>query len=227
VTRLTVEPDAEAVARRAAARVAELLTHAAAPVHLAVAGGSTPARMHELLAAMDVPWSRVHLWLGDERCVWPDDEDANRRMVEETLLARLRGERPVVHEVQGDLGPEDAAWLYGCELVDALGPEPVLDVVVLGLGPDGHTASLFPGRADAIAAYAPVIPVRGAPKPPPERVSFTLPVLRRARTTLLLATGEGKREALDRVRAGDRAAPAARLGDGLDEILCDEAAAGG
>jgi 6-phosphogluconolactonase len=229
VTRLTVEPDAEAVARGAAERIAAVVREVAGDgaVHVGVAGGTTPGRAHELLAAMDLPWSRVHLWLGDERCVPADHEDANRRMLEETLVARLAGERPVVHEVRGELGPEDAAWLYARELAGALGPEPVLDVVVLGLGPDGHTASLFPGHPEADAAHAPVIPVRGSPKPPPERISLTLPVLRRARTTLLLATGEGKRSALDRVRAGDASVPAGRLGDGLDEILCDEAAAGG
>jgi 6-phosphogluconolactonase len=196
-------------------------------VHIALAGGSTPQRAYRLLAGMQGTWSHVHLWLGDERCVPADHEDANQRMVRESLLDHLRAsDRPALHAVRGELTPEDAAWLYGSELVRATGEHAVFDLVLLGLGPDGHTASLFPGAPEADSAEAPVIPVRNAPKPPPERISLTLPVLRRARHTVLLATGEGKRAALAQVRAGDASAPAARLGDGLDEIVCDRAALG-
>ena len=95
----------------------------------------------------------------------------------------------------------------------------------MGLGPDGHTASLFPGHP-ALHAGGVAVAVHDSPKPPPERVSFSLPLIARARYTLLLATGEGKREALARVRAQDPDLPVARLTEGLDEILCDEAAAG-
>ncbi len=231
MTRLTVLPDAEAVARRASDVMANHINDArqqSAAEHIALAGGSTPQRAYELLADMQGTWSHVHLWLSDERCVPADHEDANQRMVDEALVSRLRAEdRPVVHGVRGELGPEDAAWLYGRELQRHMGEEPVFDLVLLGLGPDGHTASLFPGHAEARATAAPVISVRDSPKPPPERITFTLPLIARARYTLLLATGEGKREALGRVRAGDDELPVARLVDaGLDEILCDEAAAG-
>ena len=131
-----------------------------------------------------------------------------------------------MHGIRGDLVPEDAAWLYGLDIVRAIGEDAVFDLVLLGLGPDGHTASLFPGRDETHATAAPVIPVRESPKPPPERVSFSLPLIARGRYTLLLATGEEKRDALRRVREGDAELPVARLGDGLDEIICDEAAAG-
>ena len=215
--RLVVADDAEA----AAAQVAQELGVAArVGAEIALTGGSTPRRAYELLADMQGSWQGVHLWLADERCVGVDDPESNARMVREAL-----GERARVHEARGELGPEDAAWLYARELTAALGDEPVLDVVVLGLGEDGHTASLFPGHPEAGAAHAPVIGVRGSPKPPPERITLTLPVIARARYTVLLATGAGKREALARVRARDETLPPARLGDALDEIVCDREAA--
>jgi 6-phosphogluconolactonase len=230
MTRISVLPDAEAAARRAADLMANHINDARAQrrdVHIAVAGGSTPQRAYELLGDMQGTWSHVHLWLGDERCVPADHEDANQRMVRESLLDRLRADdRPVLHAVRGELTPEDAAWLYANEVVRVMGEKPVFDFVLLGMGPDGHTASLFPGRAEAEAAEAPVIGIRQAPKPPPERITLTMPVLRRARYTVLLATGESKREALARVRAGDEALPSARLGEDLNEIVCDRAAAG-
>jgi 6-phosphogluconolactonase len=227
---INVAPDAEAVARRAADVMANHINDARArsvDVHIALAGGSTPKRAYELLADMQGSWSQVHLWLGDERCVPEDHEDSNTRMVRESLLDKLRAsDGPHLHHVRGDLGPEDAAWLYACDIVRAMGERPAFDVILLGMGPDGHTASLFPGHPEADAEAAPVIGVRASPKPPPERISLTLPVLRRARFTLLLVTGEEKAEALARVRAGDHGIPAGRLGEGLDEIVCDAAAAG-
>ena len=231
MTRVSVLPDAEAVAKRAADVMANHINDARRrrdDVHIALAGGSTPQRAYELLGDMQGTWSHVHLWLSDERCVPADHEDANQRMVDESLVSKLRAaDRPTVHGVQGHLVPEDAAWLYGTEILRAIGAEPVFDLVLLGLGPDGHTASLFPGHDEARASVAPVISVRDSPKPPPERITFTLPLIARASYTLLLATGDGKREALGRVRAGDPELPVARLVDaGLDEILCDEAAAG-
>jgi 6-phosphogluconolactonase len=148
-------------------------------------------------------------------------------MVDEALLSKLGAhEGPHLHPVRGELGPEDAAWLYGTDVVRAMGEQPVFDLVLLGMGPDGHTASLFPDHPAARASEAPVIGVRDSPKPPPERITLTLPVLKRARFTLLMATGAEKREALAGVRAGDDRLPAARMGDGLDEIVCDEAAVG-
>ena len=218
MTRLVVCADAEAAARYAAGAIHDRLA-GGGERHVALAGGGTPRRAYEILAAQPVEWASVHLWLGDERCVPQDDPEANAGMVRETL-----GDRGTFHPVRGELGPEDAAWLYALELVAAAGDEPVLDVCVLGLGEDGHTASLFPGHPEAEAARAPVIGVRGAPKPPPDRVSLTLPVLARARYTVMLATGAGKREALARVRAHDESVPAGRLGAGLDEIVCDAVA---
>ncbi len=228
---ITVADDAEGAARRAADamvnRIGDARRHGR-EVHIAVAGGSTPERAYQLLGDIQGSWTHVHLWLGDERCVPADHPDSNARMVDEALLSQLRAaDGPHLHPVRGELGPEDAAWLYGREIVDAMGREPVFDLVLLGLGPDGHTASLFPGHPAAGARHAPVIPIRDSPKPPAERITLTLPVLARARYTMLLATGEGKREALGRVLAGDPALPVATLGIGLDEVICDVAARGG
>ena len=157
---------------------------------------------------MQGTWAHVHLWLGDERCVPADHEDANQRMVDESLLPRLRPhEGPHLHPVRGELGPEDAAWLYGSEHRAGDGRAAGVRPRAARHGPDGHTASLFPGHPAARAAHAPVIGVRDSPKPPPERITLTLPVLARARFTLLLATGEEKREALAGVRAGDELPP--------------------
>jgi 6-phosphogluconolactonase len=229
-TTVTVLPDAGAVARRAADVMANHINDArvrGTDVHIALAGGSTPRRAYELLGEMQGSWRHVHLWLGDERCVPLDDPESNARMVVESLVERLRGpELPELHTVPGELEPEDGAWLYGCDIVRAMGEKPVFDLVVLGLGPDGHTASLFPGHEETAARHAPVIGVRDSPKPPPERVSLTLPVLRRARFTIMLATGAEKADAVAKVRAGDLSVPAARLGDGLNELVLDEEAAG-
>jgi 6-phosphogluconolactonase len=226
--RRTVLPDAERAARRAADLMSNAINDArvrGADVHFAVAGGSTPKRAYELLARMQGTWSHVHLWLGDERCVPADHAESNQRMLDESLVSKLRAvDGPHVHAVRGELPPEDAAWLYATELVRTMGEQPTFDLVLLGLGEDGHTASLFPGHPAARAEHAPVIAIRDAPKPPPERITLTMPVLKRARFTLLLATGEGKREALARVQAGDEEVPAGRLGDRIDEIVCDEAA---
>jgi 6-phosphogluconolactonase len=228
MTKLRVFPDAEAVARHAADRIAGRIGDARRDgrmFHIALAGGQTPRRAYELLAGIEGSWKHVHLWLGDERCVPEDDPESNARMVRESLYAHSRVEPPLLHAMPCPEQPEDAAWLYGLEIRDAV-PDATFDIVLLGMGPDGHTASLFPGHPALEARVAPCVGVRDAPKPPPLRVTLTLPILRRARTTLLLVTGAEKADALARARAGDRSLPVALLGDDLDEIACDRAAAG-
>ncbi len=226
MTRVRVLNDAGAVARYAADTIAAAIDasrDAGRELHIALAGGSTPRRAYELLADVEGSWAHVHLWLGDERCVPDGHPDSNAQMVRESLLAGQRAEPPMLHAVPSPEIPEDAAWLYGLE-VSALVPDVVFDLVLLGMGPDGHTASLFPGHPVLAVREAPVAPVRESPKPPPERVTLTLPVIQRAVYTLLLVTGSDKRESLERALAGDESIPIALLGDGLDEVACDPAA---
>jgi 6-phosphogluconolactonase len=228
MTELRVLPDAEAVARHAADQIAWRIGDARKrghEVHIALAGGQTPRRAYELLAGIEGSWKHVHLWLGDERCVPDGHPESNAQMVRESLYAHARAEPPSLHAVPSPDQPDDAAWLYGLDVREAV-PGETFDIVLLGLGPDGHTASLFPGQPALTVRRAPCVAVRDAPKPPRERVTLTLPVLRRARFTLLLVTGAEKAAALARARAGDRSLPVALLGDGLDEIACDRAALG-
>ena len=183
---------------------------------LVLAGGSTPERCYELLAARaDVRWGRVTVLFGDERCVPPDDPESNYRMAREKLLDQVSP--ATVHRIAGELGPDEAAAAYG-EIVGGLAP---LDVVLLGLGEDGHTASLFPGHPELEAAGW-AVAVRNSPKPPPERVSLTLPALRGARLVIFLATGAGKAAAVAKARRGE--VPSGMIANA--KWLIDRAAAG-
>jgi 6-phosphogluconolactonase len=195
------------------------------------------------------------LWYGDERCVGPEDPASNHRMVAESLLGRIAGAPPRVHRIPGELGPEAAARVYAAVLRERVAPAahdpapaahdpappghdpappghdpapPALDLALLGLGEDGHTASLFPGRREvADASGALCLPVRDAPKPPPQRVTLSVPVLRAARRCLVLVTGAAKAGALAATLAGpDPRVPASLLASARMHVLADAAAAG-
>jgi 6-phosphogluconolactonase len=187
----TVFPDAEALAQGAAQLIAEAI--AGGTRTLVLAGGSTPRRCYEILAAMPLPWGRVSVLFGDERCVPADDPESNFRMALEVLLSRVFP--ATVYRMPGELGPDEGAAAYA----NAITPLLPLDLVLLGIGPDGHTASLFPGHS-ALQASEPVVGIRGAPKPPPERITLSLPVLRAARRVIVLAAGKDKAEAVDRAQ---------------------------
>lgn len=234
---LTVTDDAEAAARLCAERVAAAVERARVErgeAHVSLAGGSTPARTYELLAGLTSDWHDVHLWFGDERCVALDDPDSNHLLVTRTLLDRLpsAAPQPMVHAVTraGDGDPQAAATSYERALrtsVPASGGDiPQLDLVLLGLGEDGHTASLFPddpvlGERDRL-----VVAVRGR-KPPPDRVTFTLPLLRAGRAIVVLTAGAGKADAVAATLAGPSPrTPASLLGEGAAvELIADRAAA--
>ena len=203
----------EDVARAAADQIVAALDGDART--LVLAGGNTPKRCYELLVGAEVKWGRVTVLFGDERCVPPDDPDSNYRMARESLLDRVAP--GTVHRIAGELGPDEAAAAYD-RIVGALAP---LDVVLLGAGEDGHTASLFPGHPE-LQAKGWAVGVRNAPKPPPERVSLTLPALQGARHVIVLATGSGKADAVAKARRGE--VPSGMIAGAL--WLIDRAAAG-
>ena len=202
---LLTEPDLEAASARCAGLIAQAVTQALAQrgaAHVALSGGSTPRRTLELLGPRVTDWRGVHLWFCDERCVAADDDQANARMA----LEALHAPGATWHRMQGELGPDAGAAAYERELADV-----VLDLAVLGIGEDGHTASLFPGGAE-LGASGRVTGVTGAPKPPPERISLTLVTLDGARERLLLVSGHGKAPALAAMRAaGSAQVPASLL----------------
>lgn len=203
-----------AVAERAAREIAAAI--AGGVRSIALAGGTTPLHAYAALRALPVEWGRVTVLFGDERCVAPDSGASNYAMARAALLDHVAPAS--VHRIAGELGAEPAANAYDA-VVASLQP---LDLVLLGVGEDGHTASLFPG-SPALSAPGWVAPVHGAPKPPPDRVTLTLAALRGARRVIVLATGAGKAAAVD--RAGRAEVPAGMV-PGAEWIL-DAAAAGG
>jgi 6-phosphogluconolactonase len=220
MTSLTTLPDPQAAAEYAAGEIARALREALdrrGVAHFALSGGNTPRAAYQALAGLLEDWSAVELWYGDERCVEPDDPESTHLLVVESLLAHIPDNRPKEHRVRGELSPETAAQEYAEELratVPAAEPGglPVLDISLVGIGEDGHTASLFPGHPEVEdSSGALCLPVRNSPKPPPERVTLSLPVLRAARYTLMLVAGAGKADALAAALPGDGRGPDPRV----------------
>ena len=211
----------ESLAQEAAAWMARSLQDALAArprASLALSGGGTPAPAYRALADMKLPWERVDVFFVDERFVPPDHADSNYRLAEDSLLKPLRLPSAQVFRMEGEREDRDAAARdYEAKL------PPVLDVVLLGMGPDGHTASLFPGHPALEERERRVLAVVG-PKPPPWRMTLTLPVLLSARAVLNLVAGAGKADAVRRALAGDMALPAARVTN--TQWMLDPAAAG-
>ncbi len=203
---------------------------------LALSGGSTPRGMHEALAALPgIDWSLVQVFWGDERTVPPDDPQSNYGMARDTLLALVEIPEANIHRMRGELEPRDAAARYEAELRAVFGDLPagelpVLDVNVLGIGPDGHTASLFPGT-DALDERERWVVANWVPQQDTWRITLTYPILNAARLTIFLATGAEKAEALERIFAPDvpDRPPAAGVQpvDGRVIFILDAAAAEG
>jgi 6-phosphogluconolactonase len=241
VTRVTSCSDAEAAAVRAAAEVARGLRDAVRDrgiAHLALSGGDGPRRAYELLRDELESFRDVEVWFIDERCVPPEHEESNFRLARETLLEGAPGlasER--VHRMRGELGPQEGARSYETELrkrfraapeaasAGRSEPMPVLDVAVLGIGPDAHVASLFPGAATLEERELLCLGVSDSPKPPPERITLSLPVLRAARRCLMLATGAEKEGAVEAMLGEpSRDAPASLLRRERLIVVLDDAA---
>jgi 6-phosphogluconolactonase len=214
---------------------AELLAEAAAEgSHIALTGGSTPRRAYEQAADLGRDWSAAKLWWSDERCVPPDDELSNYRLAKEALLDRLPEDAmPEVHRIRAERGPHAGADDYEIEMRSTLGEgSPRLDLVLLGLGPDAHVASLYPGQATLDVRDRLAVGVEEAGwKPFVPRVSLTLPVLSGARRIAFLVAGEDKAEAVERAfgpgaePSRDVPASLVRPRDGELILLLDEAAA--
>lgn len=216
-----------------AATCAELLSSAAsAGGHVVLAGGSTPRAAYQAAAADGTDWSSATVWFGDERCVSADDELSNFGMVKESLLDRLSGSGPTVHRIEGELGPDEAAASYERALEAAGRPE--FDLVLLGLGPDGHTASLFPGQRSLSVRERLVVGVAKAGLEPfVPRVTLTLPALGGGKRVVFLVEGQSKAGAVAAAFGPDAKpdprVPASMLAPFASEVvvLLDQAAATG
>jgi 6-phosphogluconolactonase len=185
-----------------------------------LSGGSTPQRLYERLAtpaiASRFPWNRTHWFWGDERFVPHDHPDSNYRMARDALLSRVPISNDYIHAIQTDgVSPEQAAAAYETTLkrfhgADTLSPDrPLFDVTLLGIGEDGHTASLFPGQPALRENRRWAVAVIGAKSEP--RITLTYPALDSSRDVAFLATGEGKRGAVAGAKAGDCEIPAAMV----------------
>ena len=216
-----VFPTAEEAARAAAERIARAASAGAA---IALAGGSTPRRAYEQAAELDPDWSRASVWWGDERAVPPDDPRSNFLLVREALLSRLT-QLPEVHRIRGELGAEAAADQYDRE-IDGV----TLDLVLLGIGPDGHTASLFPNAPTLEERSRHAVAAEPGLEPLVPRVTLTIPTLSAAEIVFLVA-GADKAEAARRAFRGppDPATPASlvRSKAGPTVAILDAAAASG
>jgi 6-phosphogluconolactonase len=210
----------EAAAARAAEVIATTLDAARTvrgAAHVALSGGSTVGQAYRMLGPLLPDWRDIHLWYGDERVVPLDDPESTHRLATGTLDAP----GAIWHPLRVELGCEGAAAAYAAELGDT-----VLDLALNGMGPDGHTASLFPGHPQ-LQATGVAVCVRDSPKPPPERMTLTLGKLNEARRILMVVTGEQKAEMLARVLAGpDPELPASLLARDRLEVVADAAALG-
>ena len=219
---LVVADDAEG----AASIVAERLAAAArAGGHVVLTGGTTPERAYELAAELEQDWSRVELWWGDDRCVGADDERSNYGMARRALIDRVSGAPAAVHRMRGELGRDAGALQYDEEL----GTLRRFDLMLLGLGPDGHLASLYPNQPTLDETDRRVVGAEAHLEPFVDRITLTLPMLRAADEVLFLVAGADKADAAYRAFAGEpsKATPASlvRSDGGRTVAVLDAAAA--
>ncbi len=216
--RLDTADQVAAEAARGIGEVAEEAIRRQGCFRIVVAGGRTPEQCYRHLAGADTDWSRWEIYFGDERCLPADHPHRNSVMVRRCWLQHASIPERQIHPIPAEQGAEAAALAYEPLVRDAL----PFDLVVSGMGEDGHTASLFPGHdhpADRL-----VVPVHDAPKPPADRVSLNLPALNGTQRMLILVTGAAKRAALARWRAGADLPVAALSARQAVDVLVDEAA---
>lgn len=208
---IAVYPDIDTISQHAAQYVVRIANEAVVTrgrFTIALSGGSTPRKLYSLLGSepylSQIDWKLVEIFWSDERRVPPDDPESNYRLAHETLLSHVSTPAPQVHRMPADQPDRDAAALaYTQEMQRAFGTNgiPSFDLMQLGMGPEGHTASLFPHQPSLHETERLVMPV-SVPKPPPDRLTFTPPLLNAARNILFLATGADKADALHAVLEG-------------------------
>ena len=205
-----IYPDIDTISREAAnytVRVAREAIAKRGKFTFALSGGTTPGRMYALLTSepyrSQIDWSAVHFFWSDERCVPPTDPQSNYHLAQEALLSKLNLRPDQIHRMPADQPDrQQAATDYEAEIRQVLGGDvPAFDLLQLGMGPEAHTASLFPHQPALREEKRLVLPV-SVPKPPPDRLTFTPPLLRAARHILFLATGSDKAAALHEVLEG-------------------------
>jgi 6-phosphogluconolactonase len=226
--KIEVLPDAEKAARRAAEFIADearAAVQARGRFTFAVSGGRTPWQMLRALADLQLPWNAVHLFQVDERVAPAGDADRNLTHIRESLLGKVELSPGQVHPMPvEDQDLEVAAARYGRDLEAVAGAPPVVDLVHLGLGPDGHTASLVPGDP-VLRITSAEVGVTG-PYQGRQRMTLTYPALNRARRILFLVTAAEKADPLRRLCDGDRSIPAGRVDQSRAVLVADRAAAG-
>lgn len=203
---LTVFDETDALYEAAADQIADVIRNAEVgqPVRVALCGGSTPRPVFSRLSAIpDMDWNRIRIYWGDERTVGPDHQDSNYRMTRETLLSNIPIRSDYIHRIRGEIEPESAAEEYQSVLQETFclqepGELPRFDLMLLGMGADGHTASLFPGTP-ALDETDRLVVANPVPQQNTVRITLTLPVLNAARNVSFLVTGADKAEALSAV----------------------------
>ena len=213
--------DADTVAKEAARRILDYADEAIGErglFRLVLAGGHTPEATYRLLTKADTDWSKWEIYFGDERCLPADHPDRNSVMAQKTFLDAVPIPSSNIYPIPSEKGAEAAAEAYESVVNSAL----PFDVVLLGIGEDGHTASMFPGQIHPTDCS--VFPVHNSPKPPPDRVSLSAPALSNAAHIMVLATGEGKRDAIKAWKEG-KPIPITEIGGVVPvDVMMDKAA---